>query len=71
MQDRTIKLKNIVWDSDREDLPKELELVIDQEHIDCMVEEEGFDPEEILDQMLYEDLEEEYGVPVIEWELDS
>ena len=71
MQDRTIKLKNIVWDSDREDLPKELELVIDQEHIDCMVEEEEFDAEEILEQMLYEDLEEEYGVPVIEWELDS
>lgn len=71
MQDRTIKLKNIVWDSDREDLPKELELVIDQEHIDCMVEEEGFDPEEILDQMLYEDLEEVYDVPVIQWEIDS
>ena len=70
MQDRTIKLKNIVWDSNREDLPKELELVIDQEHIDAMVEE-GFDAETILDQMLYEDLEEEYGAPVIEWEIDS
>jgi hypothetical protein len=69
MQDTIIKLKNIVWEVDREDLPKELELVIDQEHLDCMVEE-GLDGEEIFDQMLYDDLKEEYGVEVIEWEIE-
>ena len=67
MTTRTIKLTDIVWDSDREDLPKELELTIDQEYIDMMVEEEGFDPEDVLEDMLYEDLKERYGVEVIQW----
>lgn len=67
MTTRTIKLTDIVWDSDREDLPKELELTIDQEYIDMMVEEEGFDPEDVLEDMLYEDLKEQYGVEVIQW----
>ena len=67
MTTRTIKLTDIVWDSDREDLPKELELIIDQEYIDMMVEEEGFDPEDVLEDMLYEDLKERYGVEVIQW----
>lgn len=67
MTTRTIKLTDIVWDSDREDLPKELELIIDQEYIDMMVEEEGFDPEDVLEDMLYEDLKEQYGVEVIQW----
>ena len=70
MQDTIIKLKNIVWEVDREDLPKELELTIDQEHLDCMAEE-GLDVEEILDQMLYDDLKEEYGVEVIEWQIEG
>ena len=67
MTTRTIKLTDIVWDSDREDLPEELELIIDQEYIDMMVEEEGFDPEDVLEDMLYEDLKERYGVEVIQW----
>lgn len=68
MTTRTIKLTNIVWDTDREDLPKELEVTVDQEHIDVMVEEEGFDPEEVLSDMLYEDLKERYGAEVIQWD---
>lgn len=70
MQDTIIKLKNIIWEEQRDDLPKELELVIDQEHIDAMAAE-GFDAENILDQMLYEDLKEEYGVEVIEWQIEG
>lgn len=69
MTTRTIKLTNIVWDTDREDLPKELELIIDQEYIDVMVEEEDFDPDDVLSDMLYEDLKEQYGVDVVQWEV--
>ena len=69
MTTRTIKLTDIVWDSDREDLPKELELTIDQEYIDVMVEEEGFDPDDVLSDMLYEDLKDLYGVDVVQWEV--
>lgn len=61
-----IKLIDIKWDSDRADLPTELDVQIDMEHVEEMTEQ-GFDPEEIIDQMLYDDLSEEYGADLTEF----